>query len=219
MKMNVVALNLKTYTESSAKNALKLLDACEKSKTNTQIILIPNLLDTTLIALNAKKTKVYVQYTDTVPQGAHTGHIPMQLLLAAGVQGILINHAECRLPFLAIKQRVQQAHALKLETLLCAKDDTEAAQLAKLNPTYIAVEPPELIGTGISVSTAQPALIEKSVVAIRKVNKNVKILMGAGISNSMDYKIALKLGSNGVLLASAFVKAPKPKEWLQELTK
>lgn len=219
MKMNVVALNLKTYTDSAGKNALKLLDACEKSKTDAEIILIPNLLDTTLIASTAKRTKIYAQYSDTVPQGAHTGHIPMSLLVACGVKGILINHAECRLPFLAIKQRVQQADALKLETILCAKDDSEAAQLAKLNPTFIAVEPPELIGTGISVSTAQPELIEKSVAAIRKVNKNVKILMGAGISNNEDYRIAIKLKSQGVLLASAFVKAPKPKEWLQQLTK
>ena len=217
--MNIVALNLKTYTESAGKNALKLLKACEQSKTKTEIILIPNLLDTTLIAQLAKKTTIYAQYSDTVPQGAHTGHVPMSLLIACGVKGVLINHAECRLPFLAIKQRVEQAHELKLETMLCAKDDYEAAQLAHLNPTYIAVEPPELIGTGISVSTAQPELIQKSVNAIRKVNKNVKILMGAGISNTQDYQIAIKLGSQGVLLASAFIKSPQPRQWLQQLTK
>lgn len=218
--MNIVALNLKTYIGSTNANALKLLKSCEKAKTkNAKIILIPNLLDTTLITRAAEKTTIYAQYVDTVPQGAHTGHVPIALLVACGVKGVLINHTECRLPFLAIKQRVEQARELKLETILCAKDDTEAAQLATLNPTYVAVEPPELIGTGISVSTARPELIKRSVRAIRKVNKSVKILMGAGISNNEDYKIAIKLGANGVLLASAFVNAKNPKKWLEELTR
>ena len=217
--MNVIALNLKTYTESSAKKALKLLKAAEKNAKKIQIILIPNLLDTTFVAQNSKKVKVFVQYADAVPAGAHTGHVPIKLLVVSGVKGILINHAERRLPFLAIKHRVELAKQFKLETLICAKDDIEAAQLAKLKPTYLAVEPPELIGSGISVSTARPELIKKSVNAIRRINKNVKILMGAGISNNQDYKIALKLGANGVLLASAFVKSPKPKEWLEGLIK
>ena len=216
--MNVIALNLKTYSESAGKNALALLNACEKNTKKIQVILIPSLLDTTLISRAARTVKIYVQYADTVPVGAHTGHVPIELLPAIGVRGILINHAECRLPFIAIKHRVELAHKYKLETIICAKDDLEAAKLATLKPTYIAVEPPELIGTGISVSTAKPELIKKSVNAIRKVNKQVKILMGAGISNNQDYKIAIKLGANGVLLASAFIKSKDPKKWLNELT-
>jgi hypothetical protein len=38
----------------------------------------------------------------------------------------------------------------------CAADVHEARALAALNPTYIAVEPPELIGGDISVTTAGP---------------------------------------------------------------
>jgi triosephosphate isomerase len=44
------------------------------------------------------------------------------------------------------------------------------------------------------------------------VNSTVTILCGAGISTGEDVYAALKLGTNGVLVASGVVKAPKPEE-------
>ena len=45
-------------------------------------------------------------------------------------------------------------------------------------------------------------------------------LCGAGISNSEDVKIAMDLGVNGVLVASAIAKAPlkKAKKLLMEIS-
>lgn len=215
-----IALNLKAYPESSGKRAIALLKITEAQQArtkNAQFILIPNLLDSALIASNASRVKIFVQYADAVPAGSHTGHVPIELLPVAGIRGVLINHAECRLPFIAIKHRVELARKFKLETLICAKDDLEASKLAKLKPTYVAVEPLELIGGKISISTAKPELVKKSVSAVKKVNSGVKVLIGAGISSSQDLKIALKLGAYGVLAASAFVKSKNPKKWLKKL--
>ena len=50
-----------------------------------------------------------------------------------------------------------------------------------------------------------------------KTNPKVAVLCGAGVSNKEDTKKALELGVKGVLLASAFVKAKDPKEFLQGL--
>jgi triosephosphate isomerase len=102
---------------------------------------------------------------------------------------------------------------------VCAKDVPEAVKLAQYNPTAIAVEPPELIGSGISVSSARPEIVSESVAAIKKVSPGTLALVGAGVSNANDVATSLKLGAEGVLLASAFVKAKDPEAWLRDVAK
>ncbi len=82
-----------------------------------------------------------------------------------------------------------------------------------MNPDLIAVEPPELIGGDISVSKAQPEIIEKSV---RLVGEN-KLLVGAGVKNGHDVRIAMSLGASGVLLASGVTRAVDPESVLLDL--
>ena len=77
----------------------------------------------------------------------------------------------------------------------------------------IAVEPPELIGGDISVSKAEPEVIERSV---QMLGQN-RVLVGAGVKNSDDIRIALSLGASGVLLASGVTKAPDPYAVLMDL--
>ena len=77
----------------------------------------------------------------------------------------------------------------------------------------IAVEPPELIGGDISVSTARPELISDSVQKISK----VPVLVGAGVKNGADVRIARKLGAVGVLIASGVTKANDPEAVLLDL--
>jgi len=86
-----------------------------------------------------------------------------------------------------------------------------------MKPDMIAIEPPELIGTGISVSKARPELITKSLKQIRKVNESVRVLCGAGVTTAEDVSKALDLGSEGVLVASAVVKSKDPGAVLQSM--
>jgi Triosephosphate isomerase len=53
--------------------------------------------------------------------------------------------------------------------------------------------------------------------AVKKINPNVKVLCGAGISKGEDLKAAIELGAEGVLLASGIVKADDPKKALYDL--
>jgi len=48
--------------------------------------------------------------------------------------------------------------------------------IASFKPDYIAIEPPELIGTGVSVSKARPEIISKTVKIVRETNPKVKVL-------------------------------------------
>jgi len=81
----------------------------------------------------------------------------------------------------------------------------------------VAIEPPELIGGNVSVSQANPGIITGTVEAVRKVNPSVKILTGAGIHSGDCVKIAVDLGTQGVLLASSVVKAKAPIAVLRDL--
>ena len=101
----------------------------------------------------------------------------------------------------------------------CAADVDEAIELAKLGPTFIAVEPPELIGGDISVTTADPAIVSDTVAAVKSTNPNVRVLCGAGVKNQKDISKAISLGSEGILLASGVVKSPEPRKVLLDLIK
>jgi len=87
------------------------------------------------------------------------------------------------------------------------------------NPTFIAVEPPELIGGDISVTDADPGIVKNTVKTIRDITPNVKVLCGAGVKNGKDVKKAIELGAEGVLLASGVTKAKNPREVLEDLAK
>jgi len=80
----------------------------------------------------------------------------------------------------------------------------------------VAVEPPELIGTGISVSKAKPEVVREAVDPIKRMG-NVRVLCGAGITTADDVRKALELGVDGVLLATAVTRSRDPRGKLMEL--
>ena len=81
----------------------------------------------------------------------------------------------------------------------------------------IAVEPPELIGGDISVTTSDPTVVSSSVEVVRKVDSGIDVLCGAGVKTGEDVAAALDLGAAGVLLASGVTKADDPKAVLSDL--
>ena len=95
-------------------------------------------------------------------------------------------------------------------SVVCVKDVDEVKKYAKLNPDYIAIEPPELIGTGKAVSKEKPEIITKSVIAVKQARNSTKLLCGAGIVSGEDVTKAIQLGAKGILVASGIVKA---KNW------
>ena len=81
----------------------------------------------------------------------------------------------------------------------------------------IAVEPPQLIGGDISVTTADPSIVSDSVEIVKKIDSGIEVLCGAGVKNGADVAAALDLGASGVLLASGVTKANDPKAVLNDL--
>ncbi len=218
----IVAVNFKAYYPYSfGENALRIARDAKKvwEETGVEIILIPPYTEIKPVFEVVKGTeiKVYAQHADPVEPGARTGFIPLEGLKEAGVHGVLLNHSEHRLKLADINWLIKKAKELGLRTLVCADVPETGAAVAVLKPDMVAVEPPELIGTGIPVSKAKPEVITRSVELIRKVNSEVIILTGAGISKGEDVYAAIKLGTSGVLVASAIVKAKNPYEVIKDM--
>jgi len=211
----IIVLNLMAYRESTGEAAIRLCEiASEVSLTSgVRIIVAPQAVD---LRACAKVCEVFAQHSDAGEWGAFTGSILPKALKDANVLGSLINHSEKRVPHENIKKTIDALRGAGLQSLVCSKDDAESAQVAAFSPDFIAVEPPELIGSGISVSSAKPEVVVNSVAAVQKVAK-IPVLCGAGISNASDVKKAIELGVAGVLLASAYVKAAEPKKLLEEM--
>jgi triosephosphate isomerase len=212
----IIALNLKVYKESLGKKGLEFCQMASEVSllTGVRIIVAPQSVDLREAALVC--SDVFAQHVDSAPQGAFTGTLTVEALKETGAKGSLVNHSEHRLPEEEIAKTIARLKEAGLESMLCTKDAEESARLAKYEPTCIAVEPPELIGSGISVSTAKPEVVSGTVKAVAAVN-STPVLCGAGVSNAGDVKKAVELGAAGVLLASAFVKAANPKELLTRM--
>ena len=147
--------------------------------------------------------------------GSTTGFVIPELLKKSKVKGSIINHSEHRITISEIKNLISRFKNLKMISVLCVKDVSEAKRYAKLNPDYIAIEPPELIGSGKAVSKEKPELITKAANAVKSTKNNSKLLCGAGIVSGDDVAKAIELGSKGILVASGIVKA---KNWEKIMT-
>jgi len=196
--MYKLIINLKTYNEGFDKKAVKIAKVCKKlekeaKKKNVEIILCPQNFDVKDIV--AEKVSVYSQHIDAVGFGANTGFVVPGSLKSLKAKGTLISHSEHKLKLKEIEKRVKIAKELGLITCVCARDDRAVKKIAKLNPDYIAVEPQDLIGGDISISTAKPQLIAKSLKAVG----SVPLLVGAGVKNQEDVRKSVELGAVGIL--------------------
>ena len=213
-----ILINLKSYTEGFGHSAQKIAQIAEliAHENDVRIGLAPGYMDIHPLHVHYS-LPVFAQHVDGVTPGAHTGHIVAEALKAAGATGTLINHSERRLTLADVEAAHRSARNAGLETVICTNNVATSGAAAFFNPDYIAIEPPELIGSGISVSKADPGIIEKSVEAVHSVNAMGKVLTGAGISTGECVRTALDLGTDGVLLASGVVKAKDPEAVLRDL--
>ena len=185
-------------------------------KFGVMVAVAPQAADIRLVSQQAK-VPVFAQHIDPIAAGSHTGHMLAESVLEAGASGVIINHSERRLRADVIEDTIVRARGLGLTTTVCANTPGIAEAIAALNPDMVAVEPPELIGSGVAVSKAKPEIITDTVSRIRKINKDVMILCGAGITSGNDVREALRLGTQGVILASGVVKAKNQLAAIEDL--
>lgn len=219
MKTPVIIVNFKTYEQATGKNAVKLAKACERvaNKSKVNMIVAVQAADILRVAA-AVKIPVFAQHVDNISHGKNTGYVLPESVKQAGASGTLLNHAEHKLDYNVLAATIIKCKMLGLTTVVCAANNKEAAIAARLSPDFIAVELPELIGTLVSVSKVKPEVVTSAIAEIKKAG-NIPVLCGAGVANGDDVLKALKLGTKGVLLATAVTTATNPEATLAELVK
>ena len=173
-----------------------------------------------LIGLVANSSiPILAQHIDDSKIGSTTGYMIPELLKKSKVKGSLINHSEHRITNKEIQKLVLKLKELKMISIVCVKDVAEVKKYVKLNPDFIAIEPPELIGSGKSVSSEKPELIVKAAKAVKDANNKTKLLCGAGIVSGDDVSKAVELGSKGILVASGIIKSKNWNKIISEFAK
>lgn len=213
----IIIVNFKAYSESTGKRAVELAKKAERAckETGVNIVVAPQFTDIRSVS-EAVQIPVFAQHIDPILPGAFTGQIQVDAIKEAGAIGTLINHSERQLKLADIDATIRLAGQKDLISCVCTSNPAISAAVAYLHPDIISIEPPELIGTGIAVSKAQPEDVTNTIRLVRKVNDHAVILCGAGISHGEDVSVALRLEAQGVLVASGIVKAKDPYIVLRE---
>lgn len=208
-----VLVNLKAYPSDPVSVAEAARDAAEE--TGARIAVAPQAAHLSPVAETGVET--WAQHVSPVDHGSHTGSTLAAAVADAGAVGTLLNHSERRLTLADVDAGLDAARRNDLETVVCANNPRQVAAAAALGPDAVAVEPPELIGTGTPVSQADPDVVEAAVAAAAEIDPDVPVLCGAGISTGEDLVAARDLGAEGVLLASGVAKADDPRAALADL--
>ena len=218
LKTPVIVLNVKTYAEATGNSALDIAVAMDKigKETGASMAIAVQAIDISR-CVEKISIPVFAEHIDPIKPGSHTGWNLPEAVKAAGAIGTLINHSEHQLKLADIDVCITRAKELSLDHIVCSNNVSTSKAIASLSPNFVAVEPPELIGGDISVTTADPGIVSDSVESVKAVDKGVKILCGAGVKNGKDVSKAIELGAEGVLLASGVVKAKDREGVLRDL--
>jgi triosephosphate isomerase len=208
-------INFKNYEEVSADKAIKLAESARHvaEKLRIEIVVAP---PQPVLALIAKSVQIPVicQHVDTEKMGPSTGFVVPEMAKSYGAVGSLINHSEHRIDMSSIRSLVERMRKIGMASIVCAQEPHEVVEISTFHPDFIAIEPPELIGSGRAVSKENPAIITKSV---QGAGSRSSVICGAGITDKDDVAKAMELGSQGILVASGIVKADSWERKITEL--
>ncbi|HET7099163.1 MAG TPA: triose-phosphate isomerase, partial [Patescibacteria group bacterium] len=188
----MIFVNYKTYEEGTGEKAIALTKILEEVAHITQIKIIPvvQIIDAEMVVASTT-LPVWIQHVDPVTYGAHTGWTLPEEVARIGISGVFLNHSEHKFDsFDNLHTAVEKSTAANLKTLVFAGNLDELKRVADLAPTYVAYEPPELVGsTTTSVTQANPEIISQASEVARSFG--LPLIVGAGIHSQEDIRKSL----------------------------
>lgn len=166
------------------------------------------------IVNNTKNVVVTSQSADGLGLGKGMGRPLLESLKEIGVQATFINHMEAQLTFKEIVSAISKARDLEIISIVCVDTAEEARIISYANPDIILCEPNYLIGTG---QTSDDKYIHETMREIKKVNSNVLVMEGAGITCGADVSRIIDLGADGTGVSSILAKDCNKEELLKNL--
>jgi triosephosphate isomerase len=218
MGVPTLIVNFKNYPEVMGEGSIRLAKAAAglSWEVGIDVVVAPPTPMLHTIA-STVKVPVFAQKADLGEQGKSTGATIPESIKAAGCAGSLLNHSESRITLDLLKLTIERMKSVGLASCACAETIEEALDIAAMDPEFLAIEPPELIGTGRAVSKARPELLTRTAEALAAAGYRGALLCGAGIVSGEDVAAAMRLGTAGILVASSAVKAPDWPAKLREL--
>lgn len=172
------------------------------------VIITPQYADIRMIAENTSHIHVYAQHMDYLRPGRGLGSVLPESIKEAGAVGVMLNHAEKKLTLDEIEKTIARADEVGLATIVCADSVQEIEAVAKLSPNLIVAEPTELIGTGV---TSDMGYVRDTIEAVRRIDPDIMVLQGAGISTPDDVARVIRAGALATGCTSGVMRAADPE--------
>ncbi len=211
---NVLFINFKNYRQAfeGFPKLYQNLEAVARRYPAVGTFFAPPPLFAAKIA-DATDIPLWAQHSDPLTLERGTGFLPAEGERYLGIKGTFLNHSEHPMSDQDLAKAVELSHNAGLSTMIFADSIEAISRIRRLEPNYIAYEPPELIAGDVSVTSARAAIIPEAVEAARP----TPLLVGAGIRAEEDIQTALKLGAIGAVVSSAIVTASDPAAALDRL--
>ncbi len=185
-------------------------------KFQVQIIVTPQCVDIRLLAQEMKRALIFAQHMDALGVGRGVGSVLPEAVKAAGATGVLLNHAEKKLPLDVLQRTIKRADDVGLATIVCADNLEDAAVIARMEPNIIIAESPQQIGTGKRGDDDQQAITQINQI-VWDINSQIRVLHGAGISCGQDVYNVIAGGAQGTGSTSGIILAKDPFAMLEEM--
>ncbi len=197
-------------------DVIDLAIAADKAseKYGVDIIFTTPIVEIARVKAATKHIHVFAPHMDPIVPGRGLADILPESLVAAGAEGVMLNHVEKPLTLATLKATIKRAEEVGLTTIVCADSIVEAGMIAKLNPDIIVAEPSELIGTGL---TSGPEYVAAAAKSVKDVNPDILVLTAAGIANGEDVYNTIIAGADATGSSSGVAKAADRAAMVDEM--
>lgn len=183
-------------------------------KYGVDIIFTTPIVEIARVKAATRHIHVFAPHMDPIVPGRGLADILPESLVAAGAEGVMLNHVEKPLDFDTLAKTIKRAEEVGLATIVCADSMADAGKIAALEPDIIVAEPSELIGTGVSVG---PEYVEAATKCVKDVNPNILVLTAAGIANGQDVYNTIIAGADATGSSSGIAKAADRAAMVDEM--
>lgn len=183
-------------------------------KYDVDIIFTTPIVEIARVKAATKHIHVFAPHMDPIYPGRGLADVLPESLVAAGAEGVMLNHVEKPLGLHVLKQTIERADEVGLTTIVCTDSCMEAAMVAKLRPNIIVAEPSELIGTGVSCG---PEYVAAATNAVKDVDPEILVLTAAGIANGEDVYNTIIAGADATGSSSGVAKAADRAAMVDEM--
>ena len=197
-------------------DVIDLAIAADKAseKYGVDIIFTTPIIEIARVKAATKHIHVFAPQMDPIVPGRGLADVLPESLVAAGAEGVMLNHVEKPLTLATLKATIKRAEEVGLTTIVCADSIVEAGMIAQLNPDIIVAEPSELIGTGL---TSGPEYVAAAAKSVKDVNPDILVLTAAGIANGEDVYNTIIAGADATGSSSGVAKAADRAAMVDEM--